>query len=198
MSLAHLLSADVPPPTVPREEMGALIVLDGVLTADECAALLDAAAGLSFDDAPITTLLGPVLDRSVRTNTRAMVDDVELARVLWGRIGERTPPVPFAARDWRACGLNERFRWYRYDPGQAFRWHRDGAHRATTGERSFFSVLLYLNGGFGGGQTEFADAVPVVPAAGRVLLFDHRLVHQGAPVVSGRKWVLRTDVMYRR
>jgi prolyl 4-hydroxylase len=30
------------------------------------------------------------------------------------------------------------------------------------------------------------------------LVFDHQQVHEGAAVESGRKYVLRTDVMYRR
>jgi hypothetical protein len=30
------------------------------------------------------------------------------------------------------------------------------------------------------------------------LLFEHSLVHQGAPVLRGHKYVLRTDVMFRR
>lgn len=95
-------------------------------------------------------------------------------------------------------GLNERFRFYRYDPGQAFRWHTDGWHRRSERERSFHSVLLYLNGGFVGGATEFSPGSPVIPAAGRALLFDHRLMHQGAPVREGRKYVLRTDLMFAR
>jgi prolyl 4-hydroxylase len=28
------------------------------------------------------------------------------------------------------------------------------------------------------------------------LLFDHHLLHEGAAVMSGRKYVLRSDVMY--
>jgi hypothetical protein len=33
---------------------------------------------------------------------------------------------------------------------------------------------------------------------GHALLFQHRLLHEGCPVRSGIKYVLRSDVMYRR
>lgn len=29
------------------------------------------------------------------------------------------------------------------------------------------------------------------------LLFEHRVLHQGAPLLEGVKYVMRTDVMYR-
>jgi hypothetical protein len=38
----------------------------------------------------------------------------------------------------------------------------------------------------------------VRPATGLALVFMHRQLHEGAEVVRGRKYVLRTDVMYQR
>jgi len=38
---------------------------------------------------------------------------------------------------------------------------------------------------------------PAAPERGKALVFYHRQVHEGTPVVRGRKYVLRTDVMYR-
>jgi len=57
--------------------------------------------------------------------------------------------------------------------------------------------MIYLNAGFSGGETSFEDA-EVVPAEGLALFFWHAIRHKGQPVVQGRKYVLRTDVMYRR
>lgn len=94
--------------------------------------------------------------------------------------------------------LNERFRIYRYTEGQRFAWHRDGSFRRSTDEESYYTLMVYLNEGFEGGRTEFADHAVVEPATGRALVFYHPLLHQGAPVVRGTKYVLRTDVMYLR
>jgi hypothetical protein len=46
-----------------------------------------------------------------------------------------------------------------------------------------------------GGETRFEN-VSVAPAPGLALVFDHYLMHEGAPVIEGQKYVLRTDVMY--
>ena len=59
--------------------------------------------------------------------------------------------------------------------------------------------MVYLNGEFEGGETEFEvpghATIRIVPEL--VLLSDHGLRHQGATVKSGCKHVLRTDVMFR-
>lgn len=113
------------------------------------------------------------------------------------------PYLPPAQGQWQLSGLNERFRFYRYDPGQSFKRHYDGSFHRPNGEQSFLTLMVYLNAEFTGGQTVFYDAhdrlrARVEPAAGIALVFDHQLIHEGAPVESGRKYVLRTDVMFRR
>lgn len=92
--------------------------------------------------------------------------------------------------------MNERFRFYRYDPGQLFDWHRDGAFTRSARERSMFTLIFYLNDGFEGGSTDFTHDT-VAPERGGALFFHHPHLHRGAPVESGRKYVLRTDIMYR-
>lgn len=93
-------------------------------------------------------------------------------------------------------GLNERLRFYRYTEGQQFRWHFDGSYRRSERERSMLSLLIYLNEGCLGGETEFATGISVEPRTGMALAFVHRVEHRGAPVLEGIKYVLRTDVMY--
>ncbi len=92
--------------------------------------------------------------------------------------------------------MNERFRFYRYSSQQYFKWHMDGSFRRDHSERSKLSAIFYLNDNFDGGETDFAG-FQVMPEKGMVLIFPHELMHQGAPVVKGCKYVLRTDVMYQ-
>ncbi len=167
--------------------------VDNLLSADQCRALIDESEDLGYEDAPITTPYGFVMRKDIRDNTRVIVDDPDRAQALWQQLKEHAPPI---IGDWRAIGLNERFRFYRYDRGQAFRWHFDGAFRRSPNEQSLLTLMFYLNEDFGGGATEFEDHEPVVPRTGSALLFTHAIRHQGAPVISGRKYVLRTDVMY--
>lgn len=86
-------------------------------------------------------------------------------------------------------------RFYRYCPGQYFKWHQDGTFRRSETEESFLTFIMYLNDDYAGGATQFAWET-VQPRCGSVLVFPHRLRHQGAPVITGTKYVLRTDVMY--
>ena len=167
-----------------------------VLSPVECAALVDAAEAVGFADAPITTHMGFVMMPELRNNTRVMVDDPARAAALWERLRE---VVPARMGRWAARGLNERLRYYRYEPGQRFAWHYDGAFDRGDGECSRLTLMLYLNEGFAGGETQFDVDPPVSvrPETGAALLFAHRVRHQGASVLSGVKYVLRTDVMYR-
>jgi len=91
-------------------------------TPAECNFHIQRCETAGFEDAPINTLGGAVIAKDVRNNTRAMIDDIDLAGKLWNRIREFVPEMG----RWKASGLNERFRYYRYEPGQSFRWHRDG------------------------------------------------------------------------
>lgn len=82
-------------------------------------------------------------------------------------------------------------------------------------QHSFLTLLLYLNDDFEGGETRFysddvhcrflrdrgdnkTPAHIVVPAAGQALLNIHPILHEGAAVARGVKYVLRTDVLYQR
>ncbi|TMQ11763.1 MAG: hypothetical protein E6J90_18865 [Deltaproteobacteria bacterium] len=98
---------------------------------------------------------------------------------------------------WRAVGVNERFRCYRYEPGQRFAPHYDGAFRRSRTEQSELTFMVYLNDDFVGGDTAFHELDVVVRSkAGMALLFQHRLLHEGCVIRSGVKCVLRSDMMY--
>ena len=174
---------------------GNCFCIDGVYSAEECQQTIAWAEAQGFDAAPVTTGMGFVHLPSVRNNTRVMVDDPERMAELWERVAEH---IPETLGPWRAHGLNERIRVYRYMPGQYFRSHYDGCFRRNRHEESFFTLMVYLNDDFEGGGTGFSRSETVEPVRGSSLVFLHRLKHQGHTVTSGVKYVLRTDVMYRR
>lgn len=175
-----------------------IIYIRGALSQASCQAQIAHAESHGFAPAPITTPRGPVMNAAVRNNTRVMRDEPSRAAWLLERL---RPHLPARQEGWQLHGLNERLRWYRYDPGERFNWHLDGAYVRSRDERSWLTLMVYLNDGFTGGETEFVVQgrhVVVRPEAGAVLLFKHRVSHMGAMVQQGRKYVLRTDVMYRR
>ncbi len=174
-----------------------VFVIRDFLSADECAAHIAAAEAVGFGAAPITTSFGFVMREDIRNNERVMLDDVALA----DRLYERARPVLLSTRGrFSVCGLNERFRFYRYGPGQRFAPHYDGCFARDNGEESLLTFMVYLNDDFEGGTTNFLEERPplvVKPERGMALLFAHRQLHEGAAVVAGQKYVLRSDVMYR-
>jgi len=166
----------------------------GVLAPDECAAAIARIEELGTEDAPITTPHGFVMRPDIRNNTRVMFDDHALAARLLERIQGEVPARLFGRR---AVGVNERFRCYRYAPGQRFAPHFDGAFARSATECSELTLMVYLNEPAEGGGTAFHDlGLEVRPRTGSALLFQHRLLHEGCVVTAGVKYVLRSDVMY--
>jgi hypothetical protein len=182
-----------------------LFVVHDFLSPEECAHFVALSESAGFGDAPISSLSGPVMRKDIRNNDRVMIDDPRLAAEMWARL---EPFLGDLKGFWVPVGLNERWRFYRYGPGQQFDWHFDGSYERSPLERSAFTFMLYLNGGVAGGATEFNlrsrggvrsddPIIRVQPEMGKALVFVHRLLHRGAPVAGGRKYVLRTDVMCR-
>lgn len=164
-----------------------------LLSPEECRAYINLIEEVGFTDAPINVGGGRQrIVASVRNNRRVMFDDMDRAAALWERVSS---DVPVFLNGRQAVGLNERLRFYRYAPGQRFAPHADGSFARPTGERSLLTFMVYLNDGFAGGETKFNE-IAVVPETGLALIFRHELWHEGAEVTSGRKYVLRTDVMY--
>ena len=186
-----------------------VFMIRGVLTPEECAHYISRAESEGFADAPITTPIGPVMDRSVRNNTRVMIDDDDEAIELWYKV-RHALPARWVSADARrygapgehvAIGLNERLRIYQYTPGQYFAPHRDGCFRRTRSEFSMLTALFFLNDGFEGGETNMLEpecAMSVTPEQGSALFFFHPMFHEGATLRSGTKYILRSDVMYQR
>jgi predicted 2-oxoglutarate/Fe(II)-dependent dioxygenase YbiX len=181
-----------------------LFTVTGILRPDECEQLIARGEGIGFEAATVATPSGPKMMTNVRNNDRVTFDDVELASFIWQRI---KPYLPAQVDGWTASGLNERFRFYRYDASQRFNAHRDGVVERSPHEKSRLTFMIYLNEGSEGGETVFYTetrvdglrqvAATVKPSAGMGLIFAHEWWHEGARVLSGRKYVLRTDVMYR-
>lgn len=192
-----------------------------------------------FDSGPFTQTHGEIFTRLMRNLPEGLLDDY-ISRP--GYESRRTVGLPLR--------LNPRFRVLRYgvDEGDEFLPHLD----ATTvlppsvgggEEESAWTVLIYLNDGFNGGETAFLNPnsifgggdgsgwagkgeiegqspprsshpiykedpsvrLGVKPTTGKVVIFEHGLLHSGEPVEPPSptnrgdvKWILRTDIMFQR
>jgi len=169
-----------------------IFTISDFFSPEECAELIRASEQEAFEAAPITTHSGSKIESNTRNNDRLVFDDQTLANKLWQR---GKVHIPHALGNRTAIGLNERFRLYRYTPGQKFTWHADAPFRRQTGEISLLTFMVYLNDGYEGGATRF-ESTKVIGKAGMALVFQHGLVHEGSEVTRGAKYVLRSDVMF--
>jgi NAD+ synthetase len=139
------------------------------------------------------------------------------------RVMEPTSPTDWNGhRVWRAIAINPVFRFIDYPPGGWLVPHYDAGYDFKDGRRhTLMSLVVYLDAN---GSTRFmldhqrhlpieerchddwtrraepheilAD-VPSLP--GRILLFDHRLLHDASPWEGpGNRIIVRTDVIFER
>ena len=176
-----------------------------VLSNEECIALINAAEGYGFGETEYP--------KSYRGNLRLITFDKSLAEVVWSRIQSIVPPtVSESGKTFKAVGLNACWRLAKYFPGDQFGAHVDAYFEDDkTGHKSMFTVNIYMNGGFEGGNTTMfiggsgsspsaITSYDIVPEPGLCLIFRQppakSYLHKGQTVTGGEKYLFRSDVMY--
>lgn len=167
--------------------------IPGFLDPVACRDLITFSEHIGYNEAEVSFSQGAKMMKGLRNNYRLLYEDTALSGQLWERLKDHCPPTLDGAA---AIGLNEQFRFYRYESEQRFKRHVDGRFRRNDFEESRITFMIYLNDDFEGGETAFDD-VTIRPETGMALCFFHELRHEGCPVVDGVKYVLRSDVMYR-
>lgn len=120
---------------------------------------------------------------------------------------------------WRVDSVNPFFRLCKYHEEGHFGPHSDADYIVDPfTHRSLKTLMIYLNDTYDGGETHFCHShdmhfdaehriycAPVEsvhtswkPRKGDCILFDHPLLHEGARVRNGEKYIMRTEVMYRK
>jgi len=166
-----------------------LIQIDGVFTSGQCQKLIDLAESKKME----------YIDRANAQYYRVILDSKELADSLYKQLKYL---IPETRNKKRVVGLNNVFRFSKYLKGDEFGMHKDGYNQDYQGNRSAMTLNIFLNEDFEGGETNFyytADEndlrFSVKPKIGRGALFDSQQYHKGNAVLSGIKYLIRTDVM---
>jgi predicted 2-oxoglutarate/Fe(II)-dependent dioxygenase YbiX len=182
-----------------------------VLSDEECDRFVQISEALGYHgDAPVS------LPRRIRHNNNFnWIVDESVDGPIWDRCRRFFRVSEFDGQ--RPLGLNARFRFYRYVAGDFFNPHTDGAWPGSRvingqlvadayGDRlSQLTALIFLSDGYEGGHTLFhmgpTSIVPVHTPKGAILCFPHgthpqHCVHAGEEVTAGRKYIVRTDVLY--
>jgi prolyl 4-hydroxylase len=161
-------------------------------TTEQCDSYIKLSEQKGYEDAKINTGMGQRVVKSVRNNKRVLYKDKQFADDIWKDLKHF---IPADYGIFAPIGLNELFRFYRYEPKEEFKKHRDASYVRNATEMSFYTFMIYLNSNFKGGETTFNDH-KITPVTGMALVFLHSLEHSGNPIIEGTKYVLRTDVMY--
>lgn len=179
--------------------------LKSVLSPQFCADVVAQARQLGFEAATVNNYGEHKMMTHIRNNERLEWDNPVLARQVEAAIQTAAEnDFPYLLEDQVFAQANSHLRVYRYEPGQYFKPHRDG-HENRDGFESWVTVLCYLND-TAGGETILMprsvryrdDWITITPGVGDVLMFQHDFVHEGRPVITGEKLVLRTDLFYRK
>ena len=171
-----------------------IFTVDNFFSEKECSDWIQKSEEIGYEEAKINFGQKQVVMKGIRNNERLIYENEALAKELWIKVKDY---VPKETHYGKAIGLNERFRFYKYFPGQEFKPHQDGSYIRNIHEWSSYTFMIYLNEDMIGGETKF-NHHSIKPATGKALIFKHELVHEGSKVIKGIKYVLRTDVMYRR
>lgn len=162
-----------------------LEIMDSFLIPEECATfirLLDTADLESVDRG------------SLASYDRATWINAEFADTIYERLKGLVPA--------ETVRCNEHFRFSKYRRGQEFNLHTDGMNYDKCGNESKYTVNIFLNSDFEGGETDFfrkeAGFLRAKPMVGRAVLFDREILHRGNMILSGVKYLLRTDVMVKK
>eukprot|EP01083_Nonionella_stella_P026414 72690_1 len=148
-----------------------LAEIKNVFTAQECQRIIQQSNRLSFQNMSKANKYDP----SVRKSDRLVVLDPELSNVLWNRLNRiikedivdtyyvSTVPLGFGVLNdmeenkWEISSINTAMRINRYDANSEdfFTFHKDAQYAPSAEERSLFTLIIFLNDDFDGGQTNF-------------------------------------------
>ena len=206
-------------------EVPGVFQLSNVLSKSECQRLIGITESLEYlPDAAVS------LPRSVRHNHNVTwVVDEKTCEIIWQRCASLMGDVKGIFSGKKALGLNARFRFYRYQKGDFFKPHTDGAWpgsrivdrqlvtNAYPDRWSQLSFLIFLSDQYEGGSTQFhlnkddaaqpsrqqgqAITVNLRTAMGAALCFPHGMhplhcLHGSEEIVSGKKYIIRSDVLF--
>ena len=191
-----------------------ILVVPNLFTSNLCKTYVSFLSGLD-----LTTTPGkPKRGEATRVNDRFQIDDPAFAQSLWKETAIKDLVESYEDKSiWggEVLGLNSNVRVYRYRPGQFFDQHYDESNKVAgpggVPAKTTWTLLIYLTA-CEGGETAFypepiskkekvPDPIVVDPQAGSALFHRHFpecLLHEGKEVLSGEKWVLRSDLVVAR
>lgn len=213
-----------------------LCEMENVLSPQECVEIIENGDKCIFQDMSDKYRFG-----KQRNSSRLVALDKTLADNLWQNIkpvlskemedlGISKQPLGFdvSRGEWELHSLNEAMRINKYsgEKKEYFGPHKDAQYCPSGDERSLFTLVIYLNEDFQGGETCFYfpkditkgtkgtttqeeidshggltkgfNCAKIVPKIAHAVLFSPNILHESSPILKGTKYTLKTDVVLKR
>ena len=167
-----------------------LLILDDVLTKNECQMLMMKCHDLLTNDENYDSNFDPKLTKKMFYSTRYYDDDFR--NRLWFRIKHLLPN--------NAYGILPKITLSMYNDYGFFPMHQDVQYEHE-GMFTRFTLNIFLNESFTGGETDFfyddktTLRLSATPKSGRGALFDEVIWHKGNTVTNGRKYLFRAHIL---
>lgn len=207
--------------TVPRSDDQHKLVLgiENVFTEQECNDIikLQEACGFGLIVAPRGKPMNPKESERTSVVIDTALEEIEIfpgrivhsCRIQYNKLAhcitERIRPfLPEYVEQWGSFKgiVPETMAFLRYGPNEGGGVHRDSEYiNKKENRRSRLSCMLYLNDNCQGGNFRFKNwdgqtDVDIDVGTGKVVVFEHDILHQGTKVFSGRKYAIKMDIEY--
>ncbi len=175
-----------------RTDLGEMIfTISDLLSPNKCRKLISASERFGFQVASPDIDSGQQLFEGVADMGTVTTEQPRWAASLWQAFRRLIPDF----RGLKAVRLGETFTFYRFLTGQSLGWHKDRQLEGRFQDKSWLTLLVYLNDNFQGGGTNLLETV-VRPRQGSALCFAHDLPHQSKVVIQGTQYIMRGDIFY--
>ncbi len=156
-----------------------------LLNPQECESLIAKAESAEFKVARMRS--------KGRNNKETFVKCPETMQTILLRLSQQVSEE--TTTDFQVLRLGPVLECYRYEAGEFVSAHSDAPREIEPGLYSKYTLVIYLSDQIEGGDTVFPNkGIRVGPTRGRAVLFDHIIRHEGAKVLQGMKYIVRTDV----
>lgn len=175
------------------------ICVDDVFNSLECIKLIEVSENVGYEKASLFDAKGKkIFYTDVRDGLRCIIDDSDFSITLEQRIQHL---IPLEYRGKKYHSINPRFRFLKYnEPTHHFAPHQDGCYSANN-IMSMITILIYLNDDYAGARTctnkdKKTIMSEIEPKSGLVYMMDQDILHSVPNLISGTKYVIRTELMY--
>lgn len=181
---------------------GEVLVLRGFLPAVECEAWIGRAERLGFRAGPGPHLVvgGSACERICRSIV--CLSDPKIARSLFQNVRDHLPASwPPDQTERTVEGAHPRIRFYRDGPADSVPIHQDDPSVSIDGGASAYTMMVFLSECSGGSirfhrKADRSEPIAdLAPEAGTAMIFPHTIWHEPTPVLAGRRYMVRADLM---